>query len=241
MQLQARARAVGLLQLPLLVLCFGTAAAYEVAPVAGGGSIEGKVLFDGAVQVKRVIPTKDREVCGGPRDEPQILVGPNKGVQDAVVYLKEVAQGKAWGPDDKVPVLDQEKCQFKPAVQVIRPGKIVIASSDPVLHNTHGFYGKRTAFNLALPDKGAKITSELPRPGLVRVECDAHGWMLAHVYVADSPYYSLTGQDGGFKITDVPPGSYTLVVSQYWAGDMEVPVTVKGGEAVKLSVDLKKK
>jgi hypothetical protein len=234
-------RAVGLMQLSLFACAFGTAAAYEVAPVTGGGSIEGKVSFDGTVQIKKVIPTKDREVCGGPRDEPQILVGPNKGVQDAVVYLKEVAKGKAWGPADKVPVLDQEKCLFRPAVQVIRPGKIDIANSDPVLHNTHGFYGKRTAFNLALPDKGVKITSELPRPGLVRVECDAHGWMLAHVYVADSPYYVLTGQDGGFKITDVPPGSYTLVVSQYWAGDMEMPVTVKSGEAVKLSVDLKKK
>ena len=69
----------------------------------------------------------------------------------------------------------------------MRAGKIDIVNSDPVLHNTHGFYGQRTAFNLALPDKGMKIASDLPRPGLVRVECDAHGWMLAHIYVADSP------------------------------------------------------
>jgi hypothetical protein len=75
----------------------------------------------------------------------------------------------------------------------------------------------------------------------VRVECDAHGWMLAHIYVADSPYYALTGADGGFRLTDVPPGSYTLVASQYFAGDTEIPVTVKSGEAVKLSVDMKKK
>ena len=240
----SRLRTVDLMQIALLLAVAGAGSAvqaYDVAPVAGGGSVEGKVTFDGVAPIKKVIPTKDREVCGGPRDEPQILVGADKGVQDAVVYLKEVPKGKDWGPADKVPVLDQEKCQFRPSVQVIRTGKIVIANSDPVLHNTHGFYGKRTAFNLALPDKDVKITSELPRPGLVRVECDAHGWMLAHVYVADSPYYALTGKDGGFKLTDVPPGSYTLVVSQYWAGDMELPVTVKSGEAVKLSIDLKKK
>ena len=192
------------------------------SPSPAAARIEGKVSFQGTVPIKKIIPTKDHEVCGGPRDEPQIRVGADKGVQDAVVYLKEVPKGKAWGPADKTPVLDQEKCIFKPAVQVMRAGKIDILNSDPVLHNTHGFYGKRTAFNLALPDKGTKITSELPRPGLVRVECDAHGWMLAHVYVADSPYYALTGADGSFSITDVPPGNYTLVASQYYTGDTEI-------------------
>lgn len=215
--------------------------AYEVAAVSGGGRIDGKVTFTGSVPVKKVIPTKDKEVCGDPRDEPQIRVGADKGVQDAVVYLKEVPKGKAWGAADKTPVLDQEKCIFKPAVQVIRAGKIDIVNSDPVLHNTHGFYGQRTAFNLALPDKGMKITSELPRSGLVRVECDAHGWMLAHIYVADSPYYALTGTDGSFSITDVPPGTYTLVASQHYTGDTETQVTVKGGETAKLAVELKKK
>jgi hypothetical protein len=239
--MKAPLRPAGLLQIVALLLAAGPALSYEVTTVSGGGSIEGKVLFQGAVPIRKIIPTKDREVCGSPRDEPQIRVGPGKGVQDAVVYLKEVAQGKDWGKADAIPVLDQEKCIFKPAVQVIRPGKIVVTSSDPILHNTHGFYGKRTAFNLALPDKGVKITRELPRPGLVRVECDAHGWMLAHIYVADSPYYALTGEDGGFKITDIPPGDYTLVVSQYYAGDTEMPVTVKSGEAVKKSIDLKTK
>jgi hypothetical protein len=231
----------GLLQAALLLLISPLGLAYEVVAVSGGGNIEGNVVFQGNVPIRKIIPTKDREVCGGPRDEPQIRVGADKGVQDAVVYLKEIPKGKAWGAADKTPVLDQEKCIFRPAVQVIRPGKIDILNSDPVLHNTHGFYGQRTAFNLALPDKGAKITRDLPRPGLVRVECDAHGWMLAHIYVADSPYYSLTSEKGGFRITDIPPGNYTLVATQYYTGDTEIPVTVKGGETVKVPIELKKK
>lgn len=233
-------RAGGAVAAVALLSVSAPALAYDVVAVSGGGRIDGKVSFQGAVPIKKVIPTKDKDVCGAPRDEPQIRVGADKSVQDAVVYLKEVAKGKAWGAADKTPVLDQEKCLFRPAVQVVRAGKIDIVNSDPVLHNTHGFYGKRTAFNLALPDKGMKITSELPRPGLVRVECDAHGWMLAHVYVADSPYYALTGADGGFSITDIPPGTYTLVVSQNYTGDTEMQVTVKGGETAKLAIDLKK-
>ena len=217
------------------------ACAYEVVSVANGGTVEGRVVFQGNVPVKKIIPTKDKEVCDGPRDEPQIHVGPDKGVQDGVVYLKEVAKGKAWGKEDKTPVIDNFHCQFRPWVQVIRIGNIEVDNSDPVLHNTHGFYGRRTAFNLALPDKGMKVVRELPRPGLVRVECDAHGWMLAHVYVADSPYYTLTGTDGSFRISDIPPGDYTLVATQFVTGDTEMPVTVKSAETTKLSIELGKK
>lgn len=229
----------GLLALALVEVT--SALAYEVVTVTGGGAIEGKIVFTGDVPMRKVIPTKDREICGGPRDEAQILVGADKGVQDAVVWLKGVTRGKAWGPPDKVPVLDQEKCIFRPNVQVMRAGKIVILNSDPVLHNTAGFYGRRAAFNHALPDKGMRVTSELPRPGMVRIECDAHGWMRADIYVADSPYYALTGAGGGFRIGEIPPGSYTLVVWQRHVGETEVPVVVKGGETVKLSIDLRKK
>lgn len=215
--------------------------AYEVVNVSGGGKLEGTVVFNGSVPMRKIIPTKDSEICGKPRDEPQVRVGPGKGVQDAVVYLKEVARGKAWGASDQVPVLDQEKCIFRPAVQVVRAGNLDVLNSDPVLHNTHGFYGRRTAFNLALPDKGAKVRVDLPRAGLVRVECDAHGWMLAHIYVADSPYYALTGENGSFSITDIPPGDYTLVVTQNHTGATEMPVTVKSGETLTLPIELKKK
>jgi len=212
---------------------------YDELPVSGGGTIRGKVSFTGTVPVRKIIPTKDQEICGAPRDEPQILVGPDQGVQDAVVYLRGVAKGKPWGEPEKVPVLDNTACRFEPPIQVMRAGAIDIHNSDPVLHNTHGFYGRRTAFNVALPDKGVKVTRELPRPGMVRVECDAHGWMLAHVFVADSPYYALTGQDGRYAITDIPPGTYTLVTSQSHAGDTEQQVTVKAGETQILGIELK--
>ena len=238
------------MRVSMVVSSFGTvllglftlpAQSYEVTPVGDGGKIEGKVVFQGNVPTKKIIPTKDKEVCGGPRDEPMILVGADKGVQDAVVYLKEVAKGKAWGKQEKPPEIDNVKCKFEPTVQVIRAGAFDIVNGDSVLHNTHGFYGKRTAFNLALPNKGDRITKQLDKPGQVRVECDAHGWMLAWVYVADSPYYALTGKDGSFSIADVPPGDYTLVATQDYTGDVEIPITVKAKEATKVAVELKKK
>ena len=113
-------------------------------------------------------------------------------------------------------------------------------NKDPVLHNTHGYYGKRTAFNTALPNQGQAIAADLPRAGTVRVDCDAHGWMEGWIYVVDNPYYAVTGADGKFTISDVPPGEYNLVAVQSFTGPIQQKVTVGAGAPPKLSIELKK-
>jgi hypothetical protein len=217
-----------------------SARSYEAASVSGGGTIAGHVVFRGTVPTKKIIPTKDIEVCGEPREDPLIVVGPDQSVQDAVVYLAQVEKGKAWPPAGKPPELDNLHCRFVPNVQVIPTGPLVVVNSDPVLHNTHGYYGKRTAFNMALPNEGQRIPTEVPRPGVVRVDCDAHGWMEGWIYAVDNPYYAITSADGKFTIGDVPPGTYTLVTWQPYTGEMEQKVTVAGGKAEELAIELKK-
>ena len=214
---------------------------YQESGVTGGGTVQGKVVYNGSIKKKTVLPTKDKRVCGKVRKEPLILVGDGGAVKDSVVYLKGIESGKPW-PEmlTRVPVLDQEGCKFHPHVQVARQGSLDIINSDPVLHNTHGYYGKRTAFNVALPEKDQKVTKVLKQPGTVKVDCDAHGWMLGWVHVVDNPYFFQTGDDGTFSITDVPPGDYTLAAWQEWLGEIEIPVTVRAGETTELAIDLTK-
>ncbi len=219
------------------------AGAYEAVQVTGGGSIQGKVTFTGTPPPKKkIIPTKDREACGSsPRDVDQILLGSDKTVQEAIVYLQKVDKGKAWDKPAKPPEINNLKCDFQPHVQVMPVGDVDIVNSDDVLHNTHGFLDKLTVFNVALPNQGQRIKKPLKKSGLVRVECDAHGWMLGWILVAENPYYAVTGKDGSFTIKDVPPGSYTLVAWQEFTGPVEIPVTVKAKEVVAVPVELKKK
>ena len=236
-------RLAGALSISLIlaaVLAASEAAiAYEETTVSGGGSISGKVVFQGDVPMRKIITTKDQDVCGGIRDEPEIIVDAEKAVKDAVVYLAKVDKGKAWPAAGAKPVLNNVKCVFEPRVQVMSAGKLEVKNSDPVLHNTHGFYGKRTAFNLALPNKDQVIEADLDRTGTVRVECDAHGWMLGWIYVVDNPYFAVTGADGSFSIADVPPGDYTLIATHEFTGPIEIPVTVKAGEETSAPVELK--
>jgi plastocyanin len=165
--------------------------AYDVKAVSDGGTVEGTVTYRGEVPMKKIIPTKDRDVCGGSREEPRIRVDANGAVESAVVYLVDVKAGKAWPEQSKPPVLDNVECRFEPEVQVIQAGRLDVVNKDPVLHNTHGYYGKRTAFNLALPNEGQTIPVDLNRAGTVRVDCDAHGWMEGWVYVVENPYYAV--------------------------------------------------
>lgn len=223
-----------------VVLATAPVFAYDEGGVTGGGSIEGKVTFNGTVRTQKIIPTKDVEVCGAPREEPLIRVGSDKAVESAVVYLVDVSKGKAWPTDVKKPELDNVKCRFVPEVQVIRTGPLDVVNKDPVLHNTHGYYGKRTAFNSALPNQGQSIPADLSKAGTVRVDCDAHGWMEGWVYVVDNPYYAITGADGTFKIADVPPGDYNLVTVQSFTGPVQQKVTVEAGKPLTLSIELKK-
>ena len=226
-------------------LAAGTAAtpvlAYDAATVSGGGSVEGTIVFNGTPGTRKIVPTKDVETCGEPREEALIEVGPDKGVKDAVVYLVGVNGGKAWPPAAKKPELDNLKCRFEPSVQVIQAGPLDVINKDPVLHNTHGYYGKRTAFNMAQPNQNQPIGAELPKAGAVKVDCDAHGWMEGWIYVVDNPYYALTGADGTFKIADIPPGEYDLVAMQSASKPVQQKVTIEGGKPTSLSIELKKK
>src|SRR5574337_1507236 len=154
-----------------------TAYSFQETQVTGGGAVTGKVTFRGSPPpMKMIIPTKDQEVCGGIREEPYVILSEDQGVQDAMVFLKEVQTGKPWGQPAKTPDLTNLKCNFVPHVQVVPVGSdLEIISADPVLHATHGFLGKRTVFSVTLPNKGDRVARPLKKAGLVRVECDAHG------------------------------------------------------------------
>ena len=215
------------------------AASYEAVQVTEGGTINGKVVYPGDVATRKIIPTKDPETCGGIREEPLIAVGSDKGVEGAVVYLKDIQKGKGLAKPPKDPEINNLNCQFHPHVQAIPVGSIVVVNSDPVMHNTHGFLGKQTVFNQAMPTKGMRIEKPIRKAGMMRIECDVHGWMLAWVYAAEHPYHAVTRKDGTFSIPDVPPGSYTLVAWQEATDVTEVPVTVKPKEATQQTIELK--
>ena len=191
----------------------GPALAYEVVTVADGGTLGGTVTFAGTPpRLEPLSVNKNRDVCGDRKDREALVVGAERGVRGSVILVQGVARGKKGGGDV---VLDNHHCVFVHHVTATMAGeRTQVKNSDSILHNTHGFLGKPTVFNLALPNKDQMIdvTKRLTRPGVVRVVCDAHphmsGWMIVH----DSPYYAVSDERGAFKIDGIPPGSYKVTM-----------------------------
>jgi len=138
-----------------------SARAYEEGPVTGGGTIEGKVIFNGEVETRKIIPNKDLDVCDGPPRSPLIEVGPDKGSRRGRILVGVAKEGLAGrstaGQDARASSITTAALSptFRRSVRV----RWLSSTTIRCCTNTHGYYGKRTAFNMALPNKD----SEFPR------------------------------------------------------------------------------
>ena len=89
---------------------------------------------------------------------------------------------------------------------------------------------EKTVGNYAMPLQGQEITALVARRGGVfRFGCDAgHGWMSAYVRVLEHPFFSVTAEDGSFRITGLPKGKYKLIAWHPDVGEVEQVVELKG-------------
>ncbi len=232
-----------------LALVAGTALAvtaaeakYKETDVTDGGSVQGAVMFDGAIpELPTAEIAKDNEVCGDGSIIPNpVTIGAGGELEHVVVYLEEVKEGKAWPEQDYA--LDQQECAFEPYLQVVPKGvEMTIKNSDPVLHNVHPFEivgdKRRTLFNLAQPQQDQTNTKKIKtrKGNAVELACDAHAWMAGWLYVLEHPYYAVVGADGTFEIGDIPPGDYKLVAWHPVLGVQEQDLEVAAGGAADAS------
>jgi len=222
------------------VLSWGVAAyAYEGGAVANGGSISGQVKFQGAPPAPKPLEvTKDKEVCGQhPLVDEELLVSSGGGLQNAVVSIVTITKGKAFGPAEAT--LDQQGCKYVPHVLLFPAGSTVkINNDDGILHNIHTYSTKNPPINRAQPKFKKTIEEKFAEPEVIKVTCDAHGWMQGWFVSQDNPYFVKTDADGNFKLTDVPAGEYEVKVWHGKLGEKTQKVTVPAGGEAKANFEL---
>ena len=119
---------------------------------------------------------------------------------------------------------------------VARVGDTVVArNSDPILHNTH-YYGPLRS-NVALPVEGMSVSRVFQRSGIVTVLCDVHGWMRAVLRVDDHPFHAVSDDTGFFRISGIPPGSYTLDLWHETLGTRQVQVEIQPNQTTRLDFE----
>ena len=214
----------------MTVIAGAVAGAVLMTGCAWAGTIKGHVRFTGPVTEQKTLPvTTDQYVCGKEKAAEDLVLSPDKGIRNAVVWLQSVPPGaKRQTPSAPVP-LDQTLCVFTPRVIVVPVGGTVdFLNNDRLLHNIHSQSKGNPTFNRTQP-KGRAIPITFTKPEIIRIDCDLHPWMRAWVVVAEHPFYAVTGASGEFTLGNLPAGPYTLTVWQETLGTVTRDVTV--GEA----------
>lgn len=213
----------------------------NVLAASSGGTISGRVVFVGdAPAPKKIKVTKDNEKCGSEITAEELVIGPDKGIEYAVVNVAGLkgTPSKSSTP----PTLDQKGCIFRPHVSIVGVGApIDILNNDGILHNFHTHGSKNSPINRAQPAFRKKMSETFNQPETMKISCDAHPWMSGWVIVTDHPYIDATDNGGNFKIADVPPGNHTIEVWHETLGKITKTVTVKAGEEAKISIEMTKK
>jgi len=132
-----------------------------------------------------------------------------------VVVLEPLGGPPPSRPAARV-VMDQKNLTFVPAVlPVLRGTTIEFTNSDDVQHNVFSPSAIAGKFDLGTHGPGATRTVTLDEPGEVLILCNIHMEMEARVLVLDTPYFATATPEGRYRITDVPPGAYTMRI---WRG-----------------------
>ena len=156
-----------------------------------------------------------------------------KNPGNAVIYIEKVP-GHTFNPPSEHALMDQKNLTFIPHVLPVIAGTTVdFLNSDDVLHNVFTPDKCADKFNLGTWPKGEKRSYTFKTPGCNAVIlCNVHPEMEAFVVVLETPYFAVSDEDGSYRISNVPPGTYTLSIWHEKLKGESVQVTVSAQGSV---------
>ena len=117
-----------------------------------------------------------------------------------------------------VEIVDQIDKEFLPYVKPVRVGSYVqFPNKDNIRHHVYSF-SQPKKFELPLYSGTPSQPVLFDKPGVVKLGCNIHDWMLGYVYVTETPYFGKTGIDGRVDLDQLPAGRY---VARVWHPLME--------------------
>ena len=117
-----------------------------------------------------------------------------------------------------VEIVDQIDKEFVPYVKPVRAGSYVqFPNKDNIRHHVYSFSAPKK-FELPLYSGTPSQPVLFDKPGIVKLGCNIHDWMLGYVYVTETPYFGKTGADGRVDLDQLPPGPY---LARVWHPLME--------------------
>lgn len=221
--------------------------AADAAPAvdpAQAATIAGVIRFTGTAPTPEPIDMSAEPACAEKHSEQptqhRVAVNDNGTLRNVFVYVKEGLPERSWPASDEEVVLDQEGCEYHPHVLGVRTGQeLTVRNSDGLLHNVNAQPSINRGFNMGQPTNMESQRSFTQQEVMIPVTCEVHGWMNAYIGVVDHPYFAVTGEDGSFRLENLPPGTYTVEAwhEEYGPQTMQVTVAAQQTEDVEFTYD----
>ena len=203
-----------------------------------GGTITGKVAFDGAKPAMKKIDMSAVPYCtnahaSSPGMTEDAVVNDNGTLANVFVWVKSGLPDKQWAVPTTPVLLDQNGCMYKPHVIGVMAGQqIDIKNSDQTNHNIHPQPQTNQEWNESQPPGTPDKMQTFPRQEvMIAVKCNIHPWMRSYIGVVSHPFFAVTGADGTYTIKGLPPGTYTIEIVHEKYGKQEQQVTVGAKES----------
>ena len=208
------------------------------------GTITGEVKFLDALPKLPVIKvTKDQDYCGETLPNETYLIHSSGGLKNVVVFL-DVAPVTTTADPQKLNVIENSGCRYAPRIIAMQKGEqLKVKNADPKLHIPHSYLQEKTVFMLSLPFRNTILdaTQKIREPGIMKLVCDTHAWMLGYVHVFDHRFFTVTDERGTFSIANIPAGTYTLKAWHEDAGVRNQEITVPENGEVRVGFEFSKK
>jgi plastocyanin len=192
----------------------------------------------GRVELRRLAAPPERRPTVGDLGTPAAALDLSDRLK-SVVYLDSAPRGAFEQVETPRAVMDQRGERFVPHVLAITTGTIVdFPNSDRIYHNVFSL-SKTRQFDLGRYAAGHSMPVRFDRAGVVRVFCEIHSHMNAFILVFSHPFYSLTDNDGRYRIENVPPGAYNVIAWNEGVSSEARPVVVPDGGVGELDFTLR--
>ena len=216
----------------------GETSAEESTSSQATGSISGAVRFVGSPPDPAILQMAADPFCltahqGETVTADNVVVNDNGTLRWVFVYVRDPgAAGRSASPLPLVE-LNQVACVYQPRVLGMQAGATIkITNSDTTLHNVNVQAANNPSFNVAQPILGMSIERSFASPEvMIPVKCDVHGWMQAYIGVLPHLFFAVTGGDGAFDISGLPPGDHVVEAWHETLGTRTLSVSVVAGAA----------